>query len=189
MRYGCAMFDYIRSDLSAITNRAKGFRAFKAVLCTHTFHMTVLIRFGCWSRSKLGAPGNVVGSITEYVIRVIYASDISCKAKIGRYFHVMHGQDIVIGSDVVIGENCKVFNSVTFGNKDTEDPSCNAQPTIGNNCVIGTGAKLLGGILVGDNVRIGANAVVINDVPSNAIAVGVPARVISRKSTDTTGRT
>lgn len=183
------MFDYIRSDLSAITNHARGFRAFKAALCTHTFHMTVLIRFGCWSRSKLGAPGNVIGAITEYLIRVIYASDISCKAKIGRYFHVMHGQDIVIGSDVVIGENCKIFNSVTFGNKDTEDPSGNAQPTVGNNCVIGTGAKLLGGILIGDNVRIGANAVVLNDVPSNAVAVGVPARVITHKPNDATERT
>jgi len=183
------MFDYIRSDLSAITNHAKGFRAFKAALCTHTFHMTVLIRFGCWSRSYLGAPGNVVGAMTEYLIRVVYASDISCKAKIGRYFHVMHGQDIVIGSDVVIGENCKVFNSVTFGHKDTEDPSGNAQPKVGNNCVIGTGAKLLCGISIGDNVRIGANAVVLTDVPSNAVAVGVPARIIKHGSTVTIERT
>ncbi|GAB3793485.1 serine O-acetyltransferase [Dyella agri] len=182
------MFDYIRSDLSAITNRASGFRAFRAALCTHTFHMTVLIRFGCWSRSRLGAPGNVIGAITEYLIRVVYASDISCKAKIGRYFHVMHGQDIVIGSEVVIGEHCKVFNSVTFGNKDTEDPSGNAQPKVGDNCVIGTGAKLLGGISIGDNVRIGANAVVLRDVPSNTVAVGVPARVITHTSTSTTAR-
>ena len=173
------MFDYIRSDLSAQTNHAGGFRAFKTALSSHTFHMTVLVRFGCWSRSKLGAPGSIVGAITEYLIRVIYASDISCKAKIGRHFRIMHGQDIVIGSNVVIGDNCKIFNSVTFGNKDTEDPSGNAQPTVGNNCVIGTGAKILGGILIGDNVRIGANAVVITSVPSNATAVGVPARVIS----------
>jgi len=174
------MFDYIRSDLAAQTNHASGVRAFKAAISSHTFHMTVLIRFGCWSRSNLGKVGNVAGAITEYLIRVIYASDISCKAKIGRYFRIMHGQDIVIGSDVVIGDNCKVFNSVTFGNKDTEDPTGNAQPTVGNNCVIGAGAKLLGGIVIGDNVRIGANAVVIRSVPGNAIAVGVPARIISR---------
>lgn len=177
------MFDYIRSDLSAITNRARGFRAFKAALFTHTFHMTVLIRFGCWSRSKLGAPGDVLGALTEYLVRVIYASDISCKAQFGRHLHIMHGQDIVIGSDVVIGDNCKIFNSVTLGNKDTEDPSGNAQPKVGDNCVIGTGAKLLGGISIGDNVRIGANAVVLTDVPSNAVAVGVPARIIERNST------
>lgn len=115
------MFDLIRSDLLVQSNSASGFHAFLCALSSHTFHMTVLIRFGCWSRARLGGPGAIAGAIVEYLIRIIYASDISCKATIGQYFHIMHGQDIVIGSDVKIGHHCKVFNSVTFGNKDTED--------------------------------------------------------------------
>ena len=121
--------------------------------------------------------GNFLSVMFEYIIRIIFSSDISCKAKIPNDIIFVHGHDIVIGADVKIGKNCKIFNGVTLGNKYTEDVP-NDQPTIGDNCIIATGAKVMGGITVGDNCTIGANAVVITDIPPNSVAVGVPARTL-----------
>ena len=92
----------------------------------------------------------------------------------------MHGHDIVIGSGVTIGENCKIFNGVTLGNKDTETSEV-CHPQLGNGILIGTGAKILGNIRIGDNAKIGANSVVLKDIPANSIWAGVPAKeVMSR---------
>jgi serine O-acetyltransferase len=89
----------------------------------------------------------------------------------------VHGHDIVIGSAVRIGRGCKIFNGVTLGNKNTEVAD-NDQPIIGDYCVISTGAKVLGGIRIGDHAVIGANSVVLKDIPPYGVAVGVPARVV-----------
>lgn len=87
--------------------------------------------------------------------------------------HGLNG--IIIAHDAKFGYNCTILQQVTiaYGDNDTA-------ATIGNNCLIGTGAKIIGGVTIGDNVRIGANAVVVNDIPSNCTAVGVPARIIHR---------
>lgn len=92
----------------------------------------------------------------------------------------MHGHDIVIGANVVIGEYCKIFNGVTLGNKNTEIAE-SFQPIIENHVVLSTGAKILGGITIGSNSIVGANSVVINDIPKNSIAVGIPA-IVKRKN-------
>ena len=76
-----------------------------------------------------------------------------------------------------IGKKCKILNGVTLGNKDTESP-INQQPTVGDNVVIGSGAKLLGAIQIGDNVVIGANSVVLKSVPENVVVAGVPAKIV-----------
>lgn len=145
----------------------------------HTKQMRLLVLIG---QKCLRIPiiGNFMSVMFEYLIRIIFSSDISCKASIPSDVIFVHGHDIVIGENVVIGKGCKIFNGVTLGNKDTES-SENQQPTIGNNCVVSTGAKILGGLMVGDNCIIGANSVVLTDIPSNSVAVGVPARVIKRR--------
>jgi len=122
--------------------------------------------------------GRFFGFIIEYIIRVIYASDISCRAKVGGGFMIMHGHDIVIGADVVIGCNCKIFNGVSLGNKDTARSSYGNQPVIGDNVLLSTGSKIFGPIKIGDNVVVGANSVVIKDFPSNTVIGGVPAKII-----------
>ena len=129
---------------------------------------------------RLPFVGDFLSRMFEYIIRIVFSSDISCKAKIPHDVFFVHGHNIVIGAYVTLGKNCKVFNGVTLGNKYTEiEQSC--QPTIGDNCVISTGSKILGSVNIGDNCIIGANAVVLDDVPSNSIAVGVPARVLKRE--------
>lgn len=167
-------------DLEAKVGKKSALNFLKTFLVSHTFHLVLLIRLGCFFRSKVPIVGGAGGILIEYIIRVIYASDISCQAKIGPGFNVMHGHDIVIGSGVIIGRRCKIFNGVTLGNKDTETSEVQ-QPYIGDDIVIGTGAKLLGKIKIGNGSIIGANSVVINDVPSNSVAVGVPARVMRAK--------
>lgn len=168
------MFDKIRSDLVAQTGGKSFLSKIKHALISHSFHMTLLYRIGAWIQ-PLPIFGPPIRIIIEYLIRIVFASDISCRAKIGKGLFIVHGHDIVIGGDVVIGKNCKILNGVTLGNKDTESPA-NQQPHIGDNVVIGTGAKILGQVKIGNRVKIGANSVVLESMPSNCIAVGIPAK-------------
>lgn len=163
----CDIKRYLQKD--TITNRLK------VILINHTFHLIFFYRLGVFCR-KIPILGKIFGILIEYFIRIIYSSDISCKSKIGAGLMILHGHDIVIGADVVIGKNCKIFNGVTLGNKNTEI-NINEQPILGNNVVVGTGAKILGKIFIGDNVKIGANSVVLIDIPSDSVAVGVPANI------------
>jgi len=96
-------------------------------------------------------------------------------AKIGKRFFIDHGMGVVVGETAVVGDDVLLYQGVTLGGTGLEKGK--RHPTIGNNVVIGTGAKVLGNITIGDNSYIGANAVVIKDVPPNSTVVGVPGRV------------
>lgn len=93
-----------------------------------------------------------------------------------------NGLGVVINGDCKIGGGTVVYQQVTLGVSNAGGAMVGSSPSIGRNCIIGTGAKILGGITVGDNCRIGANAVVLKDVPDNSTAVGVPARIIPHAS-------
>lgn len=149
-------------------------------LFNHTKQMTLLIIAG-QKIKKLPYVGNFFSCMIEYLIRIIFSSDISCSAIIPNDVKFIHGHDIVIGSNVKIGRRCKIFNGVTLGNKDTES-GFNSHPVIGDDCVISTGAKILGSVQIGDRSIVAANAVVLKNVPPDSIAIGVPARTISRNS-------
>ena len=97
-------------------------------------------------------------------------------AQIGRRFVIDHGMGIVIGETAEIGDDCLIYHGVTLGG--TGKDVGKRHPTIGNNVLIGTGAKVLGPFKVGDNSRIAANSVVLSEIPPNSTAVGVPARVV-----------
>lgn len=107
--------------------------------------------------------------------RFFTAIEIHPGAKIGKRFFIDHGLGVVIGETAVIGDDVLIYQGVTLGG--TGVVSGKRHPTVGNNVVIGTGAKVLGNITIGDNSYIGANAVVIKDVPHNSTVVGIPGRI------------
>lgn len=107
--------------------------------------------------------------------RFVTGIEIHPGATIGKGFFVDHGMGVVIGETTVIGDNVILYQGVTLGGTGLQKGK--RHPTIGNNVVIGCGAKVLGNITVGDNAYIGANAVVVRDVPPNSTIVGVPGRV------------
>ena len=99
-------------------------------------------------------------------------------AKIGKRLVIDHGMGIVIGETAEVGDDCLIYHGVTLGG--TGKDHGKRHPTIGNNVLIGTGAKVLGPFTVGDNSRIAANSVVLSEIPPDSTAVGVPARVVRR---------
>lgn len=108
--------------------------------------------------------------------RSITGIEIHPAAKIGKALFIDHGSAVVIGETAEIGDNCTIYQSVTLGG--TGKHVGKRHPTIGSNVMIGAGAKVLGPIKVGDNSKIAAGAVVLNDIPENSTAVGIPARVV-----------
>jgi serine O-acetyltransferase len=139
--------------------------------------MVFLIRLG-QDLYRVPFVGKILGFIVEYLIRVIFASDISCRAKIGEGLVILHGHDIVIGADVIIGKGCKIFNGVTLGNKDINQLSLDNQPIVGNSVTLCTGSKILGNVTLADNVVVAANSVVLKNFPENVVVAGVPAKII-----------
>jgi len=109
------------------------------------------------------------------LIRWATGIEIHPGAVIGRRFFIDHGMGVVIGETAVIGDDVLIYQGVTLGGTGIEKGK--RHPTVGNNVVIGAGAKVLGNIVIGDNSYIGSNAVVINDVPANSTVVGVPGRI------------
>jgi len=116
--------------------------------------------------------------LISHISRGITGIEIHPAARIGEGFFIDHGMGVVIGETTVIGNNVTLFQGVTLGGTGKERGK--RHPTIGNNVVVGTGAKILGNISVGDNVLVGANAVLLMSVPQDSTVVGVPGRVARR---------
>jgi serine O-acetyltransferase len=140
-------------------------------------------RFGRWRYTIrwrwLRMPFSFLYKVLKPVSEVLTGIEFPCEAKVGRRFRIEHFGGIVISGDAVFGDDCVIRNGVTVGLKHT---GYRGAPVLGNRVDIGAGAKILGPIKIGDDVLIGANAVVITDIPSNCIAVGVPARVLPRNT-------
>ena len=115
----------------------------------------------------------------SYLTRIITGIEIHPKARIGNRVFIDHGDGIVIGETAIIGDDVLIYQQVTLGGTGKEHGK--RHPTIGNNVVLGAGAKVLGNITIGDNVRIGAGSVVIEDVPSNCTVVGNPGRIVKQQ--------
>ncbi len=115
----------------------------------------------------------------SYLTRIITGIEIHPGAAIGNRFFIDHGEGVVIGETAIIGDDVLIYQQVTLGGTGKE--SGKRHPTIGNNVIIGAGAKVLGNITIGDHVRIGAGSVVVNDVPEYSTVVGVPGRVVHQK--------
>ncbi len=115
----------------------------------------------------------------SFLTRFFTGIDIHPGATIGRRFFIDHGMGVVIGETAIVGDDVLIYQGVTLGGTGKEHGK--RHPTIGNNVVVGSGAKVLGNIVIGSNSRIGAGSVVIDDVPENSTVVGIPGRVVQQK--------
>ena len=143
------------------------------------FRALAIHRFGVWRMSVSPKPIRVPFSLVyRYLYRKVrnhYGIEIPYTASIGQRVCFEHQHGIVVHGNAVIGDDCVVRQGVTIGNRYLDKPY--DAPQIGSGVNIGAGAKILGAVKIGDRAIIGANAVVLNDVPDGALAVGVPARI------------
>jgi len=121
--------------------------------------------------------------VISHFSRFLTGIEIHPGAEIGKGFFIDHGMGVVIGETSQIGDNVVLYQGVTLGGTSLQKKK--RHPTLGNNVVIGTGAKLIGAITIGDNSKVGAGSVVITTVPPNATVVGVPGRVVEIRNPDT----
>ena len=108
--------------------------------------------------------------------RFLTGIEIHPGAKIGKRLFIDHGMGIVIGETATVGDDCTIYHNSTLGG--TGKDKCKRHPDLGNNVMVGSGAKVLGPIKIGDNVKIGAGAVVLENVPNNKTIVGVPGKIV-----------
>jgi serine O-acetyltransferase len=118
----------------------------------------------------------LLGEMISFFVRNVYSIDIHPNAKIGKRLFIDHGLGVVIGETSIIGDDCLIYQGVTLGGTGKEH--CKRHPTLGNNVMVGAGAKILGNITIGDNVKIGANTVVIHSISAGETVVGTKGRVI-----------
>ena len=149
----------------------------KAVLFHQVAHFFCIAKF------------DLIARMTSQFSRFLTGIEIHPKAKIGKNLFIDHGMGVVIGETSEIGDNVTIYHMVTLGgispSIDSDDQrNVKRHPTLKNNVVVGSGAQVLGPVIVGENAKIGANAVVTKDVPENAVMVGVPAKNIGTAPTD-----
>lgn len=163
----------IREDLTAAMEHDPAATSRWVVLVTSAgLHAIWLHRIAhrWWQRPGMKWPARVLA----YLSRSVTGVEIHPGAHIGRRFFIDHGMGVVIGETSVIGDDVMLFHGVTLGG--TSGRRVKRHPTLGDKVMIGAGAKVLGDIHVGSNVKIGANSVVVKDVPTGAVATGIPAR-------------
>jgi len=143
------------------------------VLCYPGFHAILLHRLA-HQIYKIRVP--IIPRFMSQVSRFLTGIEIHPGATIGRRFFIDHGMGVVIGATAEIGDDVLLYQGVTLGGTGNEQGK--RHPTLGNNVVVGAGAKVLGSIRIGNNVKIGAGSVVVHPVPDNSTVVGIPGRVV-----------
>ena len=168
------MFKNIRYDIRAIKERDPAARSsFEVLMLYSGFHAVLYHRVAHWFfKHKM----KFIARWISQAARAVTGVEIHPGATIGKGLMIDHGMGVVIGETAVVGDNCTIYQGVTLGG--TGKDTGKRHPTIGNNVMIGSGAKVLGPFTVGDNAKIAAGAVVLDAVPEGATAVGVPARMI-----------
>lgn len=166
-----------REEIASVKRRDPAARnAFEIVLTYSGLHAVLAYRLSHkLYTEKLFTLARIVSQLARFFTGI----EIHPGAKIGKGLFIDHGMGVVIGETTEIGDNCLLYQGVTLGG--TGKDKGKRHPTLGNNVMVGAGAKVLGPITIGDNVKVAANAVVLNNIPSDCTAVGVPARVVRRK--------
>jgi serine O-acetyltransferase len=177
------MFAAIREQIDTIFREDPAAKsALEIFLCYPGFHAILLHRF---AHRLYQANIPIVPRFISQISRFLTGIEIHPGAKIGRRFFVDHGSGVVIGETTEIGDDVLVYQGVTLGGTGNEQGK--RHPTVGNNVVIGSGAKVLGSIVIGNHVKIGAGSVVVHPVPDYSTVVGIPGRVVRMRSAPTNG--
>ena len=168
------MFKNIIEDVESIKRRDPAAKSSLEVLLLYPgVHAVISHRISHWLYNKnMFTMARLNSEISKFLTGI----EIHPGAKIGKGLFIDHGTGVVIGETAEIGDECTIYQGVTLGG--TGKDKGKRHPTLGNNVMIGCGAKVLGPFRVGDNVKIAANAVVLESIEDNATAVGVPARVV-----------
>ncbi len=174
------MFRTIREQLDTIFREDPAAKSvIEILLCYPGFHAIIWHRL---AHRLYKAEVPLLPRFMSQISRFFTGIEIHPGAKIGCRFFIDHGMGVVIGETSEIGDDVLVYQGVTLGGTGNEKGK--RHPTIGNHVVIGTGAKVLGSIMIGDNVKIGAGSVVVHPVPPNSTVVGIPGRVVRRRNAD-----
>ncbi len=173
------MFQRLREDIACILERDPAARSSWEVLtCYPGLHALVLHRLahGFWQRGWLW-----LGRFISHLARFVSGIEIHPGAKIGRRVFIDHGMGVVVGETAEIGDDCTIYQGVTLGGTSLAK-GAKRHPTLGRGVIVGANSQVLGGFTVGDNARVGSNAVVLKPVPAGATAVGNPARIIDAQA-------
>ena len=171
------MFNHLKEDISIVFDRDPAARSHLEVLTTYPgVHALIMHRFSHW---LWGNQLFWLGRVFSHIGRGLTGIEIHPGATIGRRVFIDHGMGVVIGETAIIGDDCTLYHGVTLGG--TSWQKGKRHPTLEQGVVIGAGAKILGPIKIGKNAKIGSNAVVVKDVPENATAVGIPARILEEE--------
>jgi len=169
------MINHLREDIRCILERDPAARnRLEIVMCYPGLHAIVIHRLShkLWSMGWF-----TIARVVSQTARFLTGIEIHPGAKMGRRVFIDHGYGVVIGETAIVGDDCTIYQGVTLGGTRLYKGE-KRHPTLGQGVVVGAGAKILGGFTVGDNARIGSNAVVVKPVPAGATAVGNPARII-----------
>ncbi len=168
------MLSLIRQDIAAIQARDPAASSALAVALTYPgFHARLLHRASHWLwQAGATLPAHIVAMVARWLTGI----EIHPAATIGQRLFIDHGMGVVIGQTAIIGDDVTLYHGVTLGGISTKQEK--RHPTLEDGAIVGAGAHILGAVTVGKNAKIGANAVVLQDVPANATVVGIPARVV-----------
>jgi len=174
--YIIARFFFIDA-VKAAMERDPAAKNYAEVIFTYAgFHVQIFHRVAhALNSAKIPCIPRFISQVARWFTGI----EIHPGAQIGKNFFIDHGMGVVVGETAIIGDNVTLFQGVTLGGTGKEKGK--RHPTIGDNVVVGTGAKVLGNIKIGNNVSIGANAVVLRDVPDDSTVVGVPGRIAKRR--------
>ena len=173
----------VKEDIKVIYDKDPAAKnLLEVILCYPGLHALIAYRFA-HRLYKWHIP--LIPRMISYITRIITGIEIHPAAKIGRSFFIDHGEGVVIGETTEIGDNVLIYQQVTLGGTGKEQGK--RHPTLGDNVIVGAGAKILGNITIGANTRIGAGSVVVEDVPENSTVVGIPGRVVHRVYTNEDG--
>ena len=171
-----ALFRSLREDIASILERDPAAKsALEVVFCYTGLHALWFHRINHWLWNHRFS---LLARWLSQLARILTGIEIHPAAKLGRRLLIDHGMAVVIGETAVIGDDVTLYQGVTLGGTGKE--RVKRHPTIGNGVFIGAGAKLLGNIRIGNNCRIGANSVVLRDVPDDSTVVGVPGHIVFR---------